>query len=143
MDYRNFDHGGRYSPSQPKLVNIKEVTRTLFSDDALKAAEACQDKNQNKSSQLRRFYDELVMWQEKVFAGNAGKETRQERFDDCLPYIQMMRAKVAYAEGRKLVNNAFSVMFDNLIKQIDSPETLKTARLFLEAFMGFKKGLEG
>lgn len=146
MAFNNFSSG--YSrdtrPVMPAAVRVTitgTIPADLFSDQALSAARSCNDPKKNASTQLRRFYDELVMWHDKVFA-DASPEKRKARFDAAIPYIQMLRAKAAYAKGRDLVNENFQELFDSLIRQIHSPEDLHTARLFMEAFMGFKKYLE-
>ncbi len=86
----------------------------------------------NKSTQLRKFYDEIVLWDNKV-------QLHLEKFDEYLPFIRMLNAKVAYAEGRKLVDPNFVDLIDNGLKQVVCPETLHTFKLFMEAFMGFYK----
>ena len=123
-------------------VHIKDVDPRLFSDIAKKAAEACSNrKDVNKTTQLRRFYDELVMWHDKVSSAKTSQE-QAERFKELEPYIQMMRAKVAYAKGRNLVDDTFYKLFDQVIDEVSDAGTLKNARLFMEAFMGFKKYFE-
>lgn len=124
-------------------INITTVSANLFADQALKAAQDCVviGKDVNKSTQIRRFYDELVLWHDKVFSGKTPDE-QDQRLERVLPYIQMLRAKAAYAKGRKLINNTFFGMFDRIIQQIQKKEQLKTAKLFMEAFLGYKKGLE-
>lgn len=106
----------------------------LFSTQAERAAEEVSraSKEMNKSSQLRRFYDELVMWQEKVGTDDA-------KFTDCEPYIRMLKAKAAYAKGRKHVDANFRALFDRLIDQSTSAATLRQAKLFFEAFMAYYK----
>ncbi len=102
----------------------------------------------NKSTQLRKFYDELVMWTDKVHAigklelGQKSCCVRAARYRDCAPFIKMMNAKVAYARGRGHVDECFEQMFSYLIRQITDAETLKHAKLFMEAFMGFYKAQE-
>ena len=59
-----------------------------------------------------------------------------------LPFIQMLKAKVAYAKGRKHVDDNFKVFFDKLIEEIKSPTSLKHAKLFFEAVLGFRKSFE-
>ncbi len=86
----------------------------------------------NKSTQLRKFYDELVLWDNKV-------QLHPEKFDEYLPFIRMLNAKVAYAEGRKLVDRNFVGLLNSGLKQVICPETLHTFKLFMEAFMGFYK----
>lgn len=106
----------------------------LFSTQAEHAAEEVSraSKEMNKSSQLRRFYDELVMWQEKVGGSD-------EKFTDCEPYIRMLKAKAAYAKGRKHVDANFRALFDRLIDQSTNAATLRQAKLFFEAFMAYYK----
>lgn len=88
----------------------------------------------NKPTQIRRFYDELVMWQGKV-------RQQPEQFPEYLPFIRMLKAKVAYAHGRELVDGAFLDMLEQMVNYIDSEERLNTAKLFFEAFIGFYKQL--
>lgn len=106
----------------------------LFNSIALDAAKqvARAGDRVNKATQLRKFYDELVMWDQKT-------SLKPESFDEYLPFIKMLNAKVAYAEGRKLVDPTFVGLLNNGLKQVDSAETLHTFKLFMEAFMGFYK----
>lgn len=106
----------------------------LFAEiaEAKAAAVAGGGREVNKSSQLRRFYDELVMWQEKVGASD-------ERFAELQPYICMLKAKVAYAKGRGHVDDNFEALLRHVIDQCTSAATLRQAKLFLEAFMAFYK----
>lgn len=97
-------------------------------------AQRGRPKNENKPSQLRKFYDELVMWQERV--GDS-----REKLDECLPFIRMLNAKAAYAEGRKLVDRDFTGLLAHCLKQVDSPQTLANGKVFMEAFMGFYKAV--
>lgn len=89
-------------------------------------------KKENKPTQLRRFYDELAMWAEKV----AHKPTD---FPLHLPLVKMLKAKVAYAKGRGHVDPDFEVLMRHCIDQIDSPAKLAQCKTFFEAFMGFYK----
>lgn len=107
----------------------------LFADIAdRKAEEVARGGREriNKSTQLRRFYDELVMWQEKVGASD-------ERFAELQPYIYMLKAKVAYSKGREHVDANFETLFRRVIDQATSAATLRQAKLFMEAFMAFYK----
>jgi CRISPR-associated protein Csm2 len=54
----------------------------------------------------------------------------------------MLSAKVAYAKGRDNVSQGFETLFTHIVKAIKDPETLKHAKLFMEAFMGFYKAEE-
>ena len=50
-------------------VQLKNIPATLFSDiaqDKARTVHEAGEGKKNKSTQLRRFYDELVMWYERV-----------------------------------------------------------------------------
>ncbi len=106
----------------------------LFNGIAKQAAEevASGGERVNKSTQLRKFYDEIVLWDNKVLL-------HPEKFDEYLPFIRMLNAKVAYAEGRKLVDHHFVSLLNTGLKQVICADTLHTFKLFMEAFMGFYK----
>ncbi|HDR1284612.1 type III-A CRISPR-associated protein Csm2 [Pasteurella multocida] len=110
---------------------------TIFSDIAEQAAKKIKaNSNTNKQTQLRKFYDELNMWNDRV---QLTKENRQAKFDEVIPFIKMMKAKVAYAHGRKYIDDQFLRIFSRCIDQITSVDTLKDAKLFMEAVMGYCK----
>ena len=139
-----------------KIVFGKALTDDLFSEIAKeKSIEIFQggldqrgNQNKNNSTQLRKFYDELVMWTDKVHSigkidpGQKSRDVRETRYKDSAPFIKMMNAKVAYAKGRNHVDDSFEAMFSHCIKSISDAETLKHAKLFMEAFMGFYKAQE-
>ena len=117
------------------------LPRDLFSTQAEEAAERCASRADcNKSTQIRRFYDELVMWAEDV--AKVPEAERSARFAEVEPYIQMIQAKAAYAFARKLVDESFLSLIKELISRIRTPESLENAKLFFEAFLGFKKFYE-
>jgi CRISPR-associated protein Csm2 len=121
----------------PVLLNgirfMKPLDPELFNTTALKAAkEVAGNQRSNKSSQLRKFYDELLTWETRV-AQQPGK------FDEYLPFIRMINAKVAYAEGRNLVDPMFVDLMRHTLSEVKNPETLTICKLFWEAFMGFYK----
>lgn len=114
-----------------------DLFASIAENKAIAVAQAGGRRN-NKSTQLRKFYDELVMWFDKVNLERS-KDAKAIKYAEVAPFIKMMNAKVAYAKGREHVDACFEQMFTHLIRQIDSPETLKHAKLFMEAFMGFYK----
>lgn len=122
-----FERDGKIAPQL-----FDETAREVAREVARVVAGGKREANTNKSTQLRRFYDELVMWH--------GKARQQpEQFEAYLPMIRMLKAKAAYAKGRKLVDGAFLDMVEQTIDYIDSKERLDTAKLFFEAFIGFYK----
>lgn len=125
------------------MLNTNEIKfgagrpNDIFSDIAERSAIWIKEgKDANKSTQLRKFYDELAMWNERV---QQARESRQAKFDELLPFIKMLKAKVAYARGRKHIDNNFLEVFNHCIDQIQSVETLREAKLFMEAVMGYCK----
>jgi CRISPR-associated protein Csm2 len=129
-----------YSPlpdfSKIKLAKDKDkkLDPELFNSIARDMAKvvASADRNVNKSTQLRRFYDELVLWETRV-------NQQPEKFGEYLPFIRMINAKAAYAEGRKLVDRTFVGLLHHSLGEVNDAETLTTCKLFWEAFMGFYK----
>ena len=125
------------------MLNINEIkfgnekSAEIFSDIAQRAAKHNKNnKNLNKTTQLRKFYDELAMWNDRV---QLVRENKAGKFQELIPFIKMLKAKVAYAEGRKNVDKNFSDIFNRCIDQISNVETLRDAKLFMEAVMGFCK----
>ena len=110
-----------------------ELDPELFNGVAKRCAKAIGDNRKcNKPSQLRRFYDELVMWQTKVGPDEA-------RFQEVRPFILMLNAKAAYAQGRDLVDPNFVKLLERCLRQAEDAKTLGYAKLFFEAFLGFYK----
>ena len=125
------------------MLNINEIkfgnekSAEIFSDIAQRAAKHIKtNKNLNKTTQLRKFYDELAMWNDRV---QLVRENKEVKFKELVPFIKMLKAKVAYAEGRKHVDKNFSEVFNRCIDQANNVETLRDAKLFMEAVMGFCK----
>lgn len=122
-------------------INLAAVppSAELFNKDAEDQARIfsqTQVREANKSTQLRRFYDELVGWQERIGDDEA-------KFAELEAFIKMLNAKVAYAKGRKLVDEQFEAWFRDCIKSTTSAVALKHFRLHFEAVLGFLKALRG
>ena len=109
-----------------------ELFNTVDQQAAQRIAGDDPRKTDNKPTQLRKFYDEIVLWDNKVLM-------HPEKFDEYLPFIRMLNAKAAYAKGRKLVDDNYVRLLNNGLQQVTNPETLHTFKLFMEAFMGFYK----
>ena len=125
----------------PQDISLKQpLNPKIFSDIAEAAAKRISQNGdkQNKSTQLRKYYDELAMWDDKIHRA-ADKNTEYQK---SAPYIHMLKAKAAYAKGRSHVDDNFIAIFNRLLDQIDSAETLHHAKLFYEAMLGFRKAQE-
>jgi CRISPR-associated protein Csm2 len=114
----------------------EKVDPALFSNTAEKLAkdlaEDCRvSKNrENKRTQIRKFYDEVVRLDMQAKA-------RPQEWDNILPLVHMLTAKVAYAKGRKLVSDNFVNFIRSSIKQISGKKDLELFANFFEAFIGF------
>lgn len=122
---------------QIKAIKFGEaIPTTLYSDIpeglARDIGEYAKQWDRNKGTQLRRFYDEVVMLQNKV-------GTDKDKFAAQAPYIQMIKAKIAYALGRKKVDPNFEQLLRHVIDEVKDPASFAQAKLFMEAFMAFYK----
>jgi CRISPR-associated protein Csm2 len=115
-------------------IKFTPIDAELFNSVAERSAEtlAGKGKDVNKSTQIRRFYDELLLWDSKV-------NQNPEKFPEYLPFIRMLNAKVAYARGRKHVDRNFSRFIEHSLGQVNDAATLRTFKLFFEAMLGFYK----
>lgn len=120
--------------SDELYASIAEAKAKFIAENSIREA--------NKSTQLRRFYDELMLWNEKI-NGRGSPEERTARYQELAPLIKMLNAKVVYAEGRKHVDKNFVTLFRHVLSQVKNPRTLEQAKLFVEAFMGFYKAYKG
>ncbi len=146
-----YSHGGQRNPGNSYNSNKKAsldcktvawiqsinfqnpLNPELFSGQAKKVAEEiARDGKANKSSQLRRFYDEIVVWEEKLAVDPT-------KFDEFLPFIRMLNAKAAYARGREVVSESFVCLVEHTLAQVRDAKTMTLCKLFWEAFMGFYK----
>lgn len=134
----NKSRGGKPSYNTVPSINLSKIKLAkieadLFSRVAKQTAETiATNRRTNKPTQLRKFYDEIVMWETRISAN-------PDSFKESLPFIQMINAKVAYAKGRKLVDNNYLKLMHHCLDQVDSAETMRNFKLFIEAFMGFYK----
>ncbi|MBF0502747.1 MAG: type III-A CRISPR-associated protein Csm2 [Candidatus Riflebacteria bacterium] len=118
----------------------KLVTPDLFSDFAEKAAKAVSGQatdKLNKSTQLRRFFDDVLTF------GSRLKELPNDRqsveFEKTLPYLKMLNAKVAYARARELISPEFKDFIGISLRQLNDLEDFRVFHTLFEAFMGYYK----
>jgi CRISPR-associated protein Csm2 len=136
------------SPLLGKIDFGEALPADLFSDTAEKAAGLVHERggrDRNKRTQLRRFYDELSMWNERVQLGQGGRtggEDREKSYKELEPFIKMLKAKAAYAKGRRHVDETFNSLFADCIGKIKDATSLKHCKLFWEAFMGYYRVLD-
>lgn len=128
-----------YDREKPRMnvndIDLKELSTGLFDKTAKEKAEIiaiARNTKSNKPTQLRKFYDEIVMWESKT-------SQHPKKFDEFLPFIRMLNAKAAYAKGRRLVNDDYVTLLSECLRQVECVKTMRHFKLFMEAFMGFYK----
>lgn len=135
---------GRHNPQSQQVdtswrsnIRFASPSPELFNSIAKEAAQsvARADPYRNKPTQLRRFYDELLLWETRV--SQQPLDAQAAKFAECLPFIRMLNAKAAYADGRKLVDRTFVDLMHHTLSEVTNPQTLTTCKYFWEAFMGF------
>lgn len=117
-----------YKDKEKRILNPK-----LFSETAMGWAEKIHDrggKYANKRSQLRKFFDEVIRL-------NALTRSNPRDWDNILPYVNMLIAKVAYAQGRGKVTQEFVDLIKGCIDQVHEDRDLDVFANFFEAFIGF------
>lgn len=116
----------------------RTIDPVLFSDKAESLAKLLADdcKNikgrPNKTSQVRKFYDEVVRL-------NMAAKNKDAKWESIHPMVNMVIAKTAYAKGRNLISDNFLNFIQSSIKQIKAPEDLAVFTNLFEAFYGFYK----
>lgn len=86
----------------------------------------------NKSTQIRKFYDEVLRFDSIL-------KTNPAEFDSRLPYLKMLNAKAAYAMGRDLVSKEFKNFISNSLNQIKDKDDFDAFASLFEAFIGYYK----
>jgi len=114
--------------SLPEIfLNIKKDPE-LFNETAKKCAEAIL---KTKKTQIRKFYDELL---------SLNQRAKTQNWEDVLPFVKMLNAKVAYARARNVINEEFVRMISSCVAQVKEKKDLEIFKLFFEAVLGFHKG---
>ncbi|HHJ38550.1 MAG: hypothetical protein AXA67_08285 [Methylothermaceae bacteria B42] len=148
MSYPNQKrHGGDPRKERQPIyegINFSDVSENLFSEIPERIAKKLgSNGSSNKPSQLRNFYNEIVMWEEK-----SQTKTDDEFRKEILPFLKMLKAKAAYAHGRNnknndpnkgLVDKNFLELLTYCLNQVQDKQTMSHFKLFMESFMGFYK----
>ncbi len=100
----------------------------LFDTTAKEWAEAI---DKTKKTQARNFYEKVLELEAK---------SKNEEWQNVLPFVKMLNSKVAYGVSRKVVSGEFQDMMTQCITQVNTKEDLKVFKLFFEAVLGYFKG---
>lgn len=120
----------------------KEIEPELFSKIAEEWAKDVKESSKsdrnskptnNKPTQIRKFYDEVLRFDGIV-------KSNPEDFNNILPYLKMINAKVAYAVGRKeLVSTKFKQFISESLSQINDKDDFDAFVGLFESFIGYYK----
>ncbi|WP_141266736.1 type III-A CRISPR-associated protein Csm2 [Thermodesulfovibrio sp. Kuro-1] len=86
-------------------------------------------KDKNKISQIRKFYDEVLLFSDRV--------KNEDQFKKMLPYLKMLNAKAAYADGRNHITKEFRDFIQDCVSLVNTKKDFDIFVKFFEAFMGF------
>ena len=116
----------------------KQLKPELFAKDAealairISGDASASRGTMNKTSQIRKFYDEVIRFQNEVMQN-------PNDFANNLPYFKMLNAKAAYASGRKLISEGFRGFINEAVIEVNDYEDFKAFVGYFEAFMGYYK----
>lgn len=94
------------------------------------------DRNNIKSSQLRKFYADVKSL-ERTWEYQGRSEAA---FLGVLPQIKILKAKAAYAQGRGVVPPAFTQWMNSHVDAVSTATDFKAFLLHFEAVVGFCYG---
>ena len=98
-------------------------------------AKAISDKLNNDkitTTQFRQFYDKILELNSK-----AQNFTPTEFKVKILPFIKMLKSKVAYSFSRGHSGENFKLLMDNSIDKVNSKDELQNFKYFLESIIGY------
>lgn len=119
-------------PTPRPLIYFKDPERKVLDPDLLdtKSSEWAQSFAKLKTSQMRRFYDDLKAIERKIMTGKDAP-AQAANFKRDWPMVVMFKAKAAYAEKRQVAPREFTqFIFDH----VASIKDLSDFRSFLKVF---------
>jgi CRISPR-associated protein Csm2 len=118
-------------------ADLRNPSASLFDTDAEAIAKTLsRDPNRNKSSQVRRFYDEVIRYADR-HRGTDDPVADKATFARDLPLIRMICARAAYAQARQHVDANFVAFIQDGLRKVSTPEELDNFRALFEAVIGF------
>lgn len=119
-----------YKDKERGIINpiLFSTTAENWASNVHKSGE--KERDANKRSQLRKFYDEVLRLNTLV-------KSNPSDWDNIMPFVNMLIAKAVYAQGRKKVSEDFVRLLKEGIAQIQKKDDLDIFANFFEAFMGY------
>ena len=111
--------------------NFKE---NLLNIEAKGEAEKLRSaKPKLNETQIRKFFNEVKFFEKRLKDNNNSDEC----FEKIFPLIKMLKAKVAYAFGRRVVPKEFVDFLNKNINEIKSKKDFQAFALHFEAIVGY------
>ena len=138
MRQNNQKNRNNYNNQNNRIIlELSETNKELFGNVAKNLAfEIAKEgkKHQNKSTQIRKFYDAVLKLNQKA------QNVRESEYKaKVYPFVVMLKSKVAHAKARGLITYKFEKMINECVVQVDTKEKIELFKLFFEAFIGFYK----
>ena len=139
IDLNQIDHQLFDTTAEEIAKKLSEPVKLKYNRQSRKE-EITPQRDANKSSQIRRFYEDILNWEAQLNQVRT-KETRDQKYAELLPLIKMLNAKVAYAHGRDTVDDQFRDFINHCIRQLNpnQPDGFKHFKLLFESVIGFMK----
>lgn len=105
----------------------------LFDKQAEEAAKEIVKEGKkkiNKMNQIRIFYSQFIVLNEKV-------NSLEDNFRKQLPYIKMIKSRAKYSKGRKNIGDYFENFLIQCVDEINTLEDFKLVCNFFESVVGF------
>lgn len=134
-EYKKFDSVIKFKcyGEKKRLPNGKKIFygRNEYSENCPKDNRKL--KKQLSSTQIRKFYEEVLNLKERVDNG--------EDFRKILPYFKMLKAKANVAYQRDVINTNFKSFIEKNVDYVgDNEERFKIFCTFFEAVVAYSKG---
>jgi len=148
MAYGNQNRNGKYSNRENReQIHLEKIElnyqkhEQLFGEIAKKWADKIKSESfndrgrnngKNKINQIRSFYEKVLELNEKS-EGLSDEQYKKE----VLPFVIMLKSKVAYAKSRDLVSSKFENMINQCVDEASTVEKMQNFKYFFEAIIGF------
>ena len=137
------DRGAPHTPSLPTPKEIEyfedperqKLNPQLVDGEAARWAGLFKTM---KTTQMRRFYDELKAIERKILTGNDAQE-QQANFERDRAFIMMFKAKAVYAEKRKVSPREFTQFIFDHTASIKKLEDFQAFLKIFEAVVAFHR----
>lgn len=134
-----------WDKKEEDLINLG-----LFNEIAEEWAKQLRDDDigSNNYSQIRKYYDEILLIDQKLSIRTTSNQDTNKEFRKILPYLKMIRAKVYYSryrksQGKYLVGDNFVNFITKCLQQVNDYKDFQVFKTFFEALMGFLKYYKG